>query len=79
MEIPEMPMEVYEEVMNKTLGKLKKKAWHMYFRDMEDLRKYREDKLLNNKLSGRFSVIRKVPTKNWSQFIGLGFKIVVLR
>jgi hypothetical protein len=26
MEIPEMPMEVYEEVMNKTLGKLKKKA-----------------------------------------------------
>jgi diphthamide synthase (EF-2-diphthine--ammonia ligase) len=48
MQIPEMPtMEVYEQVMNKTLGKLKEQGvTHSIFGDifLEDLCKYREDK-----------------------------------
>ncbi|HEY4628287.1 MAG TPA: ATP-binding protein, partial [Flavobacterium sp.] len=49
MQIPEMPtMEVYEKVMQETLAKLKDRGvTHSIFGDifLEDLRKYREDKL----------------------------------
>ena len=49
MEIPEMPtMEVYEEVMRETLKQFTDKGvTHSIFGDifLEDLRKYREDKL----------------------------------
>ena len=82
MQIPEMPtMEVYEDVMQKTLEKLKNKGiTHSVFGDifLEDLRKYREDKLANMGFEGIFP-IWKIPTKELIQeFISLGFKTIVV-
>lgn len=82
MQIPEMPtMEVYEKVMRKTLGKLKKQGiTHSVFGDifLEDLRKYREDKLAEIGFEGVFP-IWKIPTPNLIQeFISLGFQTIVV-
>ncbi|GEL11860.1 MJ0570-related uncharacterized domain-containing protein [Flavobacterium glycines] len=82
MQIPEMPtMEVYENVMQQTLEKLKKKGiTHSVFGDifLEDLRKYREDKLATLGFEGVFP-IWKIPTQDLIQeFISLGFKTIVV-
>lgn len=82
MQIPEMPtMEVYENVMQKTLEKLKSTGIsHSVFGDifLEDLRKYREDKLATMGFEGVFP-LWKIPTKDLIQeFISLGFKTVVV-
>jgi uncharacterized protein (TIGR00290 family) len=82
MQIPEMPtMKVYEEVMNKTLGELKEQGvTHSIFGDifLEDLRKYREDKLTKIGFEGIFP-LWKVPTNDLIQeFIALGFKTIVV-
>lgn len=82
MQIPEMPtMEVYENVMEKTLEKLKEKGiTHSVFGDifLEDLRKYREDKLATMGFEGVFP-IWKIPTQDLIQeFIALGFKTIVV-
>lgn len=82
MQIPEMPsMEVYEKVMTETLSELKKQGiTHSVFGDifLEDLRKYREDKLATMGLEGVFP-IWKVPTKDLIQeFIALGFKTIIV-
>jgi uncharacterized protein (TIGR00290 family) len=82
MQIPEMPtMEVYEEVMTKTLAKLKNQGVkYSIFGDifLEDLRKYREDKLVNIGFEGVFP-LWKIPTKDIIQeFISLGFKTIVV-
>lgn len=82
MQIPEMPtMEVYENVMQETLEKLKQKGiTHSIFGDifLEDLRKYREDKLATMGFEGVFP-LWKIPTKDLIQeFISLGFKTVVV-
>lgn len=82
MQIPEMPtMEVYEDVMQKTLEKLKEKGiTHSVFGDifLEDLRKYREDKLATMGFEGVFP-IWKIPTQDLIQeFISLGFKTIVV-
>ncbi|KDN53814.1 Dph6-related ATP pyrophosphatase [Flavobacterium seoulense] len=82
MQIPEMPtMEVYENVMQERLEKLKKEGiTHSVFGDifLEDLRQYREDKLVTMGLEGVFP-IWKVPTKDLIQeFISLGFKTIVV-
>ncbi len=82
MQIPEMPtMEVYENVMQQTLEKLKKKGiTHSVFGDifLEDLRKYREDKLATLGFEGVFP-IWKIPTQDLIQeFITLGFKTIVV-
>jgi uncharacterized protein (TIGR00290 family) len=82
MQIPEMPtMEVYESVMQTTLEKLKNQGvTHSIFGDinLEDLRKYREDKLATMGLEGVFP-LWKVPTHDLIQeFIGLGFKTIVV-
>jgi uncharacterized protein (TIGR00290 family) len=82
MEIPEMPtMEVYEEVMSKTLSKLKKlDVTHSIFGDifLEDLRKYREDKLAEIGFEGVFP-LWKIPTQDLIQeFMTLGFKTIVV-
>lgn len=81
MEIPEMPsMEIYENVMRKTLGKFKEKGiTHSIFGDifLEDLRKYREDKLSEMQLEGVFP-LWKIDTKVLIQeFLDLGFKTIV--
>jgi len=82
MQIPEMPtMEVYEDVMQKTLEKLKNKGiTHSVFGDifLEDLRQYREDKLAKMGFERVFP-IWKIPTKELIQeFIALGFKTIVV-
>ncbi|WPR70583.1 diphthine--ammonia ligase [Flavobacterium sp. NG2] len=82
MQIPEMPtMKVYEEVMSKTLTKLKQQGiTHSIFGDifLEDLRKYREDKLATMGFKGLFP-LWKIPTTDLIQeFIALGFKTIVV-
>ncbi|MES2239048.1 MAG: diphthine--ammonia ligase [Bacteroidota bacterium] len=82
MQIPEMPtMEVYENVMQETLEKLKNKGiTHSVFGDifLEDLRKYREDKLATMGFEAVFP-IWKIPTQELIQeFIDLGFKTIVV-
>ncbi|RVT75418.1 diphthine--ammonia ligase [Flavobacterium sufflavum] len=82
MQIHEMPtMEVYENVMQQTLEKLKTKGiTHSVFGDifLEDLRKYREDKLATMGFEGVFP-IWKIPTHDLIQeFISLGFKTIVV-
>jgi uncharacterized protein (TIGR00290 family) len=82
MQIPEMlTMEVYEEVMSKTLTKLKSQGVkYSIFGDifLEDLRKYREDKLVDIGFEGVFP-LWKTPTKDLIQeFISLGFKTIVV-
>lgn len=82
MQIPEMPtMEVYEAVMQETLEKLKNQGvTHSIFGDifLEDLRKYREDKLETIGFQGVFP-LWKIPTHDLIQeFISLGFKTIVV-
>ena len=82
MQIPEMPtMEVYESVMQTTLEKLKNQGvTHSIFGDifLKDLRKYREDKLATMGFEGVFP-LWKVPTDDLiREFIGLGFKTIVV-
>ncbi|MEO8515765.1 MAG: diphthine--ammonia ligase [Flavobacterium sp.] len=81
MEVPEMPtMEIYENVMATTLETFKEKGvTHSIFGDifLEDLRKYREDKLATMQLEGIFP-LWKIPTKDLIQeFLDLGFKTIV--
>lgn len=81
MEIPEMPtMEVYEEVMRKTLKEFTDNGvTQSIFGDifLEDLRKYREDKLAEMQLEGIFP-LWKIDTKVLLQeFLDLGFKTIV--
>ena len=70
MQIPEMPtMEVYEAVVQNTLAKLKKQGvTHSIFGDifLEDLRKYREDKLAEMDFTGVFP-LWKIPTPDLIQ------------
>jgi len=82
MQIPEMPtMEVYENVMSETLQEFKKQGiTHSVFGDifLEDLRKYREDKLVQIGFEGIFP-LWKIPTPDLIQeFISLGFKTIVV-
>ena len=82
MQIPEMPtMEVYENVMNETLTKLKNKGvTHSIFGDilLEDLRKYREEQLAKIGFEAVFP-LWQIPTAELIQeFIGLGFKTIVV-
>lgn len=82
MQIPEMPtMEVYEKVMEEKLQKLKNLGvTHSIFGDifLEDLRKYREDKLAEIGFKAVFP-LWKIPTQDLIQeFITLGFKTIVV-
>ena len=82
MLIPEMPtMEVYENVMTETMSELKKQnITHSVFGDifLEDLRKYREDKLAEIGFEAEFP-LWKIPTHDLIQeFISLGFKTIVV-
>jgi len=74
-------MEVYESVMQTTLTKLKEQGiTHSVFGDifLEDLRKYREDKLAELGFEGVFT-LWKIPTHDLIQeFIALGFKTIVV-
>ena len=80
--IPEMPtMEVYEAVMQETLTQFKTEGvTHSIFGDifLEDLRHYREEKLATMGFEGVFP-LWKIPTHDLIQeFLGLGFKTIVV-
>ncbi|MES2543578.1 MAG: diphthine--ammonia ligase [Bacteroidota bacterium] len=82
MEIPEMPtMEVYEKILRENLEKLKSEdVLYSIFGDifLEDLRKYREDKLAELKLEPVFP-LWKIPTHTLiNEFLDLGFKTIVV-
>lgn len=81
MMLPEMPtMEVYENVMKNTLSKFKENGvTHSIFGDifLEDLRKYREDKLKEGGLVGEFPLWKIGTTELIHDFINLGFKTIV--
>lgn len=82
MQIPEMPtMEVYENVMQETLAKLKiQGVGYSIFGDifLEDLRKYREAKLAEIGFEGVFP-LWKIPTRELiKEFMDLGFKTIVV-
>lgn len=81
MEIPEMPsMEIYEDIMKNTLNNFKKEGvTHSIFGDifLEDLRKYREDKLTIIGFTGVFPLWKIDTTALIQEFIALGFKTIV--
>ena len=81
VQIPEIPtMEIYEKIMTTTLVDLKEKgATASVFGDifLDDLRKYRENKLSELNLKGVFP-LWKIPTdKLIREFIDLGFKTII--
>ncbi len=81
MQIPDMPtMEIYDKIMAETLSDLKTKgATASVFGDifLEDLRKYRENKLAELDLKGVFP-LWKIPTdKLIREFLDLGFKTII--
>lgn len=82
MLIPEMPtMEIYENVVRKTLTKLKEQGvFYSIFGDifLEDLRKYREDKLAEIGFEGVFPLWKTPTHKLIQEFISLGFKTIVV-
>lgn len=82
MEIPEMPtMEVYEEVMTKTLTDFKNNGiTHSVFGDifLEDLRKYREKQLAKIGFEGIFPIWKISSHDLIHEFISLGFKTIVV-
>jgi uncharacterized protein (TIGR00290 family) len=80
--IPEMPtMEVYENVMNTSLTKLKENGiTQSIFADifLEDLRRYREEKLAALNITAHFP-LWNIPTLSLIQeFLSLGFKTIVV-
>jgi uncharacterized protein (TIGR00290 family) len=81
LQMPEMPtMEVYENIMEVALKDLKSKgATASIFGDifLEDLRKYREDKLKMLDLKGVFPLWKISTTQLICEFIDAGFKTII--
>ncbi|MCE3229078.1 MAG: ATP-binding protein [Bacteroidetes bacterium] len=81
MMIPENPtMQDYEKVMSETLSVFKEKGiTHSVFGDifLEDLRKYREDKLALAGFTGVFPLWKQPTDELIREFIDLGFKTVI--
>ncbi|OCB78784.1 diphthine--ammonia ligase [Flavobacterium crassostreae] len=82
MQIPEMPtMEVYEQVMTTTLTKLQQQGInYSIFGDifLEDLRRYREDKLAILGFKAVFPLWKKPTLDLLEEFLNLGFKTIVV-
>jgi uncharacterized protein (TIGR00290 family) len=81
LQMPEMPtMEVYENIMEVALKDLKSKgATASIFGDifLEDLRKYREDKLKMLDLKGVFPLWKISTAQLIREFIDAGFKTII--
>lgn len=82
MIVPEMPtMEIYDDLMKKTLLEFKEKQIeYSIFGDifLEDLRKYREDKLALANFKGVFPLWKKDTKALIEEFLSLGFKTIVV-
>ena len=79
--LPEMPtMSDYDETMRLHLDKLKAEGiTHSIFGDifLEDLKKYREDRLAEIGLKGIFPIWKRDSNELIQEFLGLGFKTVI--
>jgi len=82
IELPEQPgMEDYEQQMMYKVNKLKQSGCtHAIFGDifLEDLRKYREDKLNEAGIQCVFPLWKENTTALVHEFIGLGFKSIIV-
>ncbi len=82
VELPEMPsMEVYETEMNKAMNILISEGYtHGAFGDifLEDLKKYRDNKLKGVGIEGIYPIWKKDTTQLMLEFIELGFKAVTV-
>ncbi|MBC7655211.1 MAG: diphthine--ammonia ligase [Oligoflexus sp.] len=80
--LPEMPtMSSYDETMRLHLNKLKEEGiTHSVFGDifLEDLKKYREERLAEIGLRGIFPLWKKDTTRLINEFLSLGFKTVIV-
>ncbi|MDH5380268.1 MAG: diphthine--ammonia ligase [Cyclobacteriaceae bacterium] len=80
--LPESPsMSEYDNTMKEVLSELKNdRVTHSIFGDifLEDLRKYREDRLKEVGLKAHFPLWKKDTTQLIHEFIDLGFKTVVV-
>jgi uncharacterized protein (TIGR00290 family) len=81
MEIPKEPsMDQYRDIMNKTMTDIKSQGiTHSIFGDifLEDLRKYREDQLMDIEMEAVFPLWKKDTTHLINEFLELGFKTIV--
>ena len=81
LEIPEMPtMEIYDEVMKLKMLELQSLGVaYSVFGDifLEDLRKYREEKLAAAHIKGVFPLWKTDTKQLITEFLGLGFKTIV--
>ena len=82
VELPEQPnMEEYEVLMNQALQPLKAEGFHHTgFGDifLEDLRKYREDKLSETGITAHFPLWKRDTKELLNEFLKLGFKSIVI-
>ncbi|HTN21098.1 MAG TPA: diphthine--ammonia ligase [Pelobium sp.] len=79
--LPEMPdMQTYDETMRMHLNKFKEEGiTHSIFGDifLEDLRKYREDRLAEVGLKALFPLWKRDTQEIIDEFLALGFKTVI--
>ncbi|MGC6430954.1 MAG: diphthine--ammonia ligase [Jejuia sp.] len=82
IELPEMPsMDVYEQIMNKTVSRLKSEGFtHSAFGDifLEDLRKYREGQLAKQGFQAVFPIWKRDTKELLNEFLDLGFKTIIV-
>jgi uncharacterized protein (TIGR00290 family) len=74
-------MEIYDEVMRKTFDQFKKDGIEFsIFGDifLEDLKKYREDRLAEVDIKGLFPLWKRSSKEILEEFIDLGFKTVIV-
>ncbi len=80
--LPEMPsMSEYDQIMTKVMNELKDDGiTHSIFGDifLEDLKKYRENRLQEVGLKGYFPLWKRDTTELLHEFIDLGFKTIVV-
>lgn len=82
IELPETPtMDEYNSIMGEKINSLTKQGFtHSAFGDifLEDLRKYREEKLSQYNIKALFSLWKKDTKELITQFLDLGFKTIVV-
>jgi len=82
LELPEeISMSEYDKKMSAVIASLRKEEiGHSIFGDifLEDLRKYREEKLLPHDMKGVFPLWKKPAPELMRQFLALGFKAMVV-
>ncbi|MEL0652237.1 ATP-binding protein [Algibacter sp. TI.3.09] len=82
IELPEMPsMEIYEDVMLKTVSQLKADGFtHSAFGDifLEDLRTYRDNNLAKHNIKTVFPIWKKDTKTLLTEFLNLGFKTIIV-